>query len=278
MLTFEQDQLLLRGVKYHGTSWKEIQTLHFACRSANNVKNRYTIISRRSMTAPPNAPPCCSHGQLSSNTEPSGDRPAQDKPSDTDIMTSDNDLSHTDAMEGVFSSDLRPLDFGFLHNSATGLESSEDWNQDLLWDPSNPSDFDALLMFSDQTPTPMGADTEYFMASSNRLPPFDLLEGLDSNLSSLNSIEFGANQSQQHPSASSDSNGSDRSHARRMTSQGGESRSSRESISGSSTSQVSCSSADSRYTITIDGAEPDTVMQVMNILVASRAMVNFRSN
>ncbi|KAL4912757.1 Homeodomain-like protein [Aspergillus aurantiobrunneus] len=57
--TDEENTLLLSAVNTHGSgSWKDIQTSHFPTRSANNIKNQYTILSRKCLS-PVHLQPCC---------------------------------------------------------------------------------------------------------------------------------------------------------------------------------------------------------------------------
>ncbi|KAL5361515.1 hypothetical protein BJX96DRAFT_176302 [Aspergillus floccosus] len=42
-----KNQMLLSAVKVHGTTWKDIQRHYFPTRSANNIKNQFTVLSRR---------------------------------------------------------------------------------------------------------------------------------------------------------------------------------------------------------------------------------------
>ncbi|KAL4863852.1 hypothetical protein BDV12DRAFT_177006 [Aspergillus spectabilis] len=56
--TDEENELLLSAVGTHGSSWKDIQRCHFPTRSANNIKNQYTILSRRSRNQT-HLHPCC---------------------------------------------------------------------------------------------------------------------------------------------------------------------------------------------------------------------------
>ncbi|KAF2816908.1 uncharacterized protein BDZ99DRAFT_564730 [Mytilinidion resinicola] len=44
----EEDELLLKAVERYGRHWKEIQHAHFASRSKNCIKNRWTVLLRRS--------------------------------------------------------------------------------------------------------------------------------------------------------------------------------------------------------------------------------------
>ncbi|KAL2832540.1 Homeodomain-like protein [Aspergillus cavernicola] len=45
--TDDENTLLLSAVGTHGSSWKDIQRCHFPTRSANNIKNQFTILSRK---------------------------------------------------------------------------------------------------------------------------------------------------------------------------------------------------------------------------------------
>ncbi|KAK6836300.1 Homeodomain-like protein [Apiospora arundinis] len=45
--TEEEDERLIRAVEKHGRQWKQIQETYYQSRSRNDLKNRYTIITRR---------------------------------------------------------------------------------------------------------------------------------------------------------------------------------------------------------------------------------------
>ncbi|KAL4932427.1 uncharacterized protein BDV17DRAFT_196177 [Aspergillus undulatus] len=76
----KENALLLSAVETHGSSWKDIQRCHFPTRSANNIKNQYTILSRKNLQTI-KLPPCCS-SSTSPPTLPSSRRP----PSSTSSM------------------------------------------------------------------------------------------------------------------------------------------------------------------------------------------------
>ncbi|KAL2850658.1 hypothetical protein BJY01DRAFT_127714 [Aspergillus pseudoustus] len=67
----EENTLLLSAVGIHGSSWKEIQRSHFPTRSANNIKNQYTILSRKHLSFTPLSPCCASTQTTSTTTKPS---------------------------------------------------------------------------------------------------------------------------------------------------------------------------------------------------------------
>ncbi|KAL3457088.1 hypothetical protein BJX64DRAFT_25773 [Aspergillus heterothallicus] len=73
----EENTLLLSAVGVHGSSWKEIQRFHFPTRSANNIKNQYTILSRKGLPFTP-LPPCCSSPPT---TKPPARSPSSSTPS-----------------------------------------------------------------------------------------------------------------------------------------------------------------------------------------------------
>ncbi|KAL5340983.1 Homeodomain-like protein [Aspergillus crustosus] len=77
----EENELLLSAVGTHGSSWKDIQRCHFPTRSANNIKNQYTILSRRSLN-PTHLHPCCSAPMPPTpKSIPSSRRPPSSTPS-----------------------------------------------------------------------------------------------------------------------------------------------------------------------------------------------------
>ncbi|KAL3493365.1 hypothetical protein BJX62DRAFT_84842 [Aspergillus germanicus] len=82
--TDEENTLLLSAVGVHGSSWKEIQRSHFPTRSANNIKNQYTILSRKSLSFTP-LHPCCASPRP---TKPSSGRPPSSIPSSSTSTSS----------------------------------------------------------------------------------------------------------------------------------------------------------------------------------------------
>ncbi|KAL3469312.1 Homeodomain-like protein [Aspergillus californicus] len=68
--TDKENALLLSAVATHGSSWKNIQSCHFPTRSANNIKNQYTILSRKNRKATP-VEPCCNYAIPTSRGSPS---------------------------------------------------------------------------------------------------------------------------------------------------------------------------------------------------------------
>ncbi|EAQ83727.1 hypothetical protein CHGG_10131 [Chaetomium globosum CBS 148.51] len=99
---------LLRALATHGSSWKEIQEKHFPTRSANNVKNQYTILMRRGTTLSEDVPPCCpgrskktgasSSRALSPDTIPPPDAPSSKPPSPRLIQPQSDKASAWDSM------------------------------------------------------------------------------------------------------------------------------------------------------------------------------------
>ncbi|KAL9038201.1 MAG: hypothetical protein Q9180_003275 [Flavoplaca navasiana] len=67
----QQNMQLLIAVRTHGTAWKDIQTLHLPSRSANNVKNQFSVLKKQTIEVPPNAPVCCAAISSSSKAESS---------------------------------------------------------------------------------------------------------------------------------------------------------------------------------------------------------------
>ncbi|KAL4949317.1 Homeodomain-like protein [Aspergillus filifer] len=56
--TDAENNLLLSAIETHGSSWKDIQQCHFPTRSANNIKNQYTVLSRKCLGSVQRQP-CC---------------------------------------------------------------------------------------------------------------------------------------------------------------------------------------------------------------------------
>ncbi|KAL8861122.1 MAG: hypothetical protein Q9178_002336 [Gyalolechia marmorata] len=77
MTDLKKNMQLLVAVRTHGTAWKDIQTLHLPSRSANNVKNQYSVLKRHTLEVPPDAPSCCAT-RTSSGAE--GSRNTDHKP------------------------------------------------------------------------------------------------------------------------------------------------------------------------------------------------------
>ncbi|KAI4219910.1 MAG: hypothetical protein L6R36_007995 [Xanthoria steineri] len=68
--TAQENMQLLIAVRTHGSSWKDIQTLHLPSRSANNVKNQFSVLKRQTLEILPDAPSCCA-SRTSSKAESS---------------------------------------------------------------------------------------------------------------------------------------------------------------------------------------------------------------
>ncbi|KAJ0422690.1 hypothetical protein BJY00DRAFT_72578 [Aspergillus carlsbadensis] len=85
--TDEENALLLSAVGVHGSSWKEIQRSHFPTRSANNIKNQYTILSRKALPFVPLHPCCASRPPTKPSPSPSSRRPPSTIPSTSSISS-----------------------------------------------------------------------------------------------------------------------------------------------------------------------------------------------
>jgi len=191
-------------------------------------------------------------------------------------MPVDSHLSHSEPMDGVLGSCSRAVEDGLLQNKLADLSSIDRWNRDFPWDSSGSNESDALLLFTNPTPTPV--ESTFFPAASSAGLP-DLFEALDPDLRNMSSVDFGVHFPQQQFSPiSMGCLRSERENVFPLTGLNDRSGPVQQAIGESSVvTQVGETTSDSRYTITIDGAEPDTVMQVMKILVASRAVINFQS-
>ena len=230
------------------------------------------------MSAPPDAPPCCPHRRQSASTtsEISNSSEDHELSPEGDLAPVDNRLSHSELMDGVLGASSKPLDFGLPQNDLADFSSTDHWGQDIRMDPSGSNEFDALMLLTDPAPTPVGEELAFFPTASSASPP-DVFEGLDPDLRNLSSVDFGINFPQQEFNPGTvGSFGPDRAKTSPLTGLNNGSRSARQGVDGSSVTHGGRNPSDSRYTITIDGAELDTVMQVMEILVASRVMVNFQ--
>ncbi|KAL8886466.1 MAG: hypothetical protein Q9215_005840 [Flavoplaca cf. flavocitrina] len=97
---------LLIALRTHGTAWKDIQTLHLPSRSANNVKNQYSVLKKQTIEIPPDAPSCCVTQANSSRAESS--RTASQKPT---IQKDGGDL-----LNQFDQNDISDLDTGYRRN------------------------------------------------------------------------------------------------------------------------------------------------------------------
>ncbi|KKK18303.1 hypothetical protein P175DRAFT_0461054 [Aspergillus ochraceoroseus IBT 24754] len=126
--TDHENQLLLAAVKTHGSSWKDIQKYHFPTRSANNIKNQYTILSRRITEAVP-VRPCCDSSLL--------DVPRTKLPP-TSNPTIQNGQTSREASQDAYS---------YCSLSSTPQLSAMDYMATIPDMPMNNLDFDAPLPF-----------------------------------------------------------------------------------------------------------------------------------
>ncbi|RYO89434.1 hypothetical protein DL762_003230 [Monosporascus cannonballus] len=269
-----ENQLLLRALATHGTSWKDIQKRHFPARSTNNIKNQYTVLMRRDtkMTPDPDSAPCCPDKCLPETPYSLND----DLPTPISM-----DLCETMYDAEQFNED------GFLKSLSVGTPGT-DMNEffESVFDDSAPSlelltpienDNTEHSLFSsicdgdkDQTaaqPTsqqiesqglsdqdifltepffglPDGLNNDNFRDFTNTIqPPFKLPQN------QLPGLEMG---------------------------KGCNSQSSSPSLWGDCELQVSRAEEASRMTIVIDEARPETLTEIMKVLMESRARVEFR--
>ncbi|KAI0521628.1 hypothetical protein F5B22DRAFT_661967 [Xylaria bambusicola] len=100
--TSEEDEKLLVYVNEYGREWKRIQAAHFAKRSRNDLKNRYTILMRR--VENPIVPSSHSHSgaAISPNSQASSSAMTSNNTDDEDSEASDIDMED---MEDIFDAE-----------------------------------------------------------------------------------------------------------------------------------------------------------------------------
>ncbi|KAL2818668.1 Homeodomain-like protein [Aspergillus granulosus] len=133
--TDEENTLLLSAVGIHGSSWKEIQRSHFPTRSANNIKNQYTILSRKSLPFTL-LHPCC-------------DSPPTTKPASR-RSTSSTTSSHTPTT--TTTADI----YTYSSLSSTPQLSTNDYL------PATPETTGSLSGFDYHTSMPLSSDPSLF--------------------------------------------------------------------------------------------------------------------
>ncbi|KAL8981242.1 MAG: hypothetical protein Q9205_003918 [Flavoplaca limonia] len=104
--TADEDSSLQREVEAQMAAWKDIQTLHLPSRSANNVKNQYSVLKKQTIEIPPDAPSCCVTQANSSRAESS--RTTSQKPT---IQKDGGDL-----LNQFDQNDISDLDTGYRRN------------------------------------------------------------------------------------------------------------------------------------------------------------------
>ncbi|KAJ5825713.1 hypothetical protein N7474_002851 [Penicillium riverlandense] len=233
-----ENQLLLSAVNVHGTSWKDIQRGYFPTRSANNIKNQFTILSRRagdtsisSTSAPSPASSSMSQNmEASTPTDVSFDHflrllPVEEPKDDNSLLTPDIQID-------------APL------RDALG-EEPWSWNMDATG-LSQLDDQGPIVNLPERDNTFINPNPELSTDLKLELPPWtaeadqlldDYQRERESSPLRIQNTTF---------------------------------------VPGSRSSAELSEDESSRITITVDGAEPDTIMTVMKILFQSNARVGFQ--
>ncbi|KAI5781516.1 Homeodomain-like protein [Geopyxis carbonaria] len=272
-----ENQTLLVAVATHGNSWKDIRTVHFPTKSANNVKNQYTILSRKSNSIPQDAPPCCQpHGYSTPNSENSADTPPShiSSPAHIDYNTPlDEDIS----LQRPTDYDTTARDnFFTLLNDTTGAPDLRNFDQSLDWWSNTGSDEMGSLFSPPDLLEMPNLELQDFQASS--MAGISMV-GTPATTDLVVPMGF---KPEDHGQAPMDMDYSPLIGAIDTT----RSCSSDDGIPSDMilvhnnqsgldelVSRARSASDPSRITITIDDAQPDTVMGVMQVLVGSRAKV-----
>jgi hypothetical protein len=201
--------------------------------------SRYTILARKYATVPPDAPPCCPQG--SPAPEQQSPPPSRDSEfldlDNNSLMNMDSDFSAPKSSNHSHSSSH------FTHFSSTDtFPLSADTPPELSYGPSSRwsnsnSSHDLTTMFS--TPELDGSHSGRHHSSSDAQDFMTLFDDSSKGTMLVNARDLEQN--------------------------------------GLSKEAVAAGANANRITITIDDAEPHTVMGVMQVLVQSRAKVKFQT-
>ncbi|KAJ5604428.1 hypothetical protein N7510_009582 [Penicillium lagena] len=232
-----ENQLLLSAVNVHGTSWKDIQRGYFPTRSANNIKNQFTVLSRRASDTSNSSTsaPSPATSSVSQNMEAS--TPRQDVSFDHFLRLLPVEESKED--NSLLTHDIQvdaPL------RDALG-EEPWNWNMDET----------GLSQFDDQDPIMNLPDRDNTFINPNLELSTDLRLELPSWTAEAPQL-LDSYRGESSPL-----------HIQTTT-----------FAPDSSSSAELSEDQSSRITITVDGAEPETIMTVMKILFQSNARVGFQ--
>ncbi|KAL4972987.1 hypothetical protein BDW66DRAFT_154258 [Aspergillus desertorum] len=120
------DELLLESVERYGREWRKIQEKHYSTRSANDLKNRFSILSKKITSRPPSR---SGLGYLSSSSSVVVGDPGQEgTSSDTNLGTTsclDSGMLPAEGWEGVYNPKDPSIDVDQPMESATNIQQPE---------------------------------------------------------------------------------------------------------------------------------------------------------
>ncbi|KAL2038487.1 hypothetical protein N7G274_008826 [Stereocaulon virgatum] len=282
----QENITLTKAVRKHGSAWKDIQTLHFPSRSPNNVKNQYSVIKRKSIVVPEDAPPCCP----TRSEDGYGLQSPQNTP---DMFDNSVDMSEFTDLDMEFSFDA--MDGSKLQESGKDIADGIGFDDNFLFDQ-----WPAIPDLSSSTLDSERADHTFDLSSSSGARGFSTSttnQKQPTKTPTSNSgndlFGFGIDNS----GSSSSSYGRPRSNTQ-DTSDQSQSYNSHPQQSCSNTYGTSNNNAielerhsqppgygtssppptpTTQTTIKLDGAEPSTVAAIMDILIKSKAKVKFET-
>ncbi|KAI0012725.1 hypothetical protein F4779DRAFT_566626 [Xylariaceae sp. FL0662B] len=268
-----ENQTLLRALATHGSSWTDIQRKHFPTRSANSIKNQYTILVRRGAKFDSSMPCCC---------PPGGKDEATPSPSDLSSPLSgsldlaggqcqqpqdDGSLTHVPSeMPGV---EFDEIFADVFNDSSSSLELSTPSKSDDMgsatFSPVYAIDRDKDMMQAVPHQIAM-----HNVSESNYLmdPYMNLINGLhDERIGGISDTILphmdGTNRSSDISTITDGAGSNPQTFSAADWGKGNE-------------VQAINPGEDSRMTIIIDEARPETLFEVMKVLMDSRARVEFR--
>ncbi|GAE00032.1 hypothetical protein PVAR5_8764 [Paecilomyces variotii No. 5] len=132
--TPKEDELLLESVGRYGREWRKIQEKHYSTRSANDLKNRFTILSKKSRSRGNSiCGPATGPGHHSSSDPIIVGDPNQDSTSPgTDSGTTsffDSTMLPEENWENVYNNKNLHIDVGEIMQSTTNVQQQEQEQQ-----------------------------------------------------------------------------------------------------------------------------------------------------
>ncbi|KAI1075862.1 hypothetical protein F5B20DRAFT_558210 [Whalleya microplaca] len=267
-----ENQTLLRALATHGSSWTDIQRNHFPARSANSIKNQYTILLRRGAKLDSSLSCGCPSGDkteatsspsdlsspLSGNLELAGGQHQQPQ--------EDGSLTHMSTeMPGV---EFDEIFADVFNDSSSSLELSTPSHSDEMgsatFSPvySVDRDKDMMQTIPHQIAMHNVSDPHFSMD-----PYFNLMNGLhDERFGGINDTTLPHIDGTSRTNASTVPEGAEHNSHPLSSVEWGK---------GNEIQGIP-SGEDSRMTIVIDQARPETLFEVMKVLMDSRARVEFR--
>ena len=263
-----QNFALLNAVRTHKSAWKDIQTLHFPRRSANNVKNQYSALKRKGLRLLADTPSCCS-SMVDEQSTGLYDQWLSDKTFSSDPLKFEFGKASSGAMDidGV----CPDLESGF-QLSGSGSEDPFRWltseTESSVMTPESTEDFGS---FNPQLSAP--------------LDPLDLHSSHNAGLdfASVDSIDFADSKSSlaafEQSQDSAQSEQISHFNAFSVPDEFTVDYEQQEPLSPISIDSTLPSSTNNctQLTIQIDGADPSTLSAVMGTLIQSRARFKFDS-